>query len=69
LAASTEVGSGPDEDRGRVQTDTDGDYIYTPDFSRAVPVSEESLSERIDALIAEDAETAARASGNRISLP
>jgi hypothetical protein len=52
-----------------VQTESDGDYVYTPDFSHAVPMSEESLSERIDALIAEDAETAARASGNRISLP
>ncbi len=52
-----------------VQTESDGDYIYTPDFSHAVPVTELVLSERIDELIAEDAETAARASGNRISLP
>jgi hypothetical protein len=35
----------------------------------AVLVTELLLSERIDRLIAEDAETAARASGYRISTP
>jgi hypothetical protein len=52
-----------------VQTESDGDYIYTSDFSHAVPVTERVLSERIDELIAEDTETAARASGYRISMP
>ncbi len=52
-----------------VQTESDGDYIYAPDFGHAVPVNEQILSERIDELIAEDIETAARPSGNRISLP
>jgi hypothetical protein len=32
----------------------DGDYIYTPDFSHAVPLAEPSLSEAIDRLIIED---------------
>jgi hypothetical protein len=36
------------------QIDGDGDYIYTPDFSHAVPLTEQSLSGRIDGLIAED---------------
>jgi hypothetical protein len=37
-----------------VQIDADGDYIYTPDFSHAVPLTEQTLGERIDNLIAED---------------
>jgi hypothetical protein len=37
-----------------VQIDAGGDYIYTPDFSHAVPLTERFLSERIDRLIAED---------------
>jgi ESAT-6 protein secretion system EspG family protein len=32
----------------------DGDYIYTPDFSHAVPLTEHFLGERIDRLIADD---------------
>jgi hypothetical protein len=36
------------------QIDSDGDYIYTPDFSHAVPLTEQFLSGRIDSLIAED---------------
>jgi hypothetical protein len=37
-----------------VQIYADGDYIYTPDFGHAVPLTEQSLSGRIDNLIAED---------------
>jgi hypothetical protein len=37
-----------------IQIDGDGDYIYTPDFSHAIPLTEQFLSERIDRLIAED---------------
>jgi hypothetical protein len=37
-----------------VQIDADGDYIYTPDFSHAVPLTEQTLGERIDSVIAED---------------
>ena len=37
-----------------VRADADGDYIYAPDFSHAVPVTEQSLGERIDRLIAVD---------------
>ena len=37
-----------------VQIDADGDYIYTPDFSHAVPLTEHVLRGRIDNLIAED---------------
>lgn len=37
-----------------VHADADGDYIYAPDFSHAVPVTEQSLGERIDRLIADD---------------
>lgn len=37
-----------------VQIDGDGDYLYTPDFSHAVPLTGQFLSERIDRLIAED---------------
>ena len=33
-----------------VQVRGDGDYIYNPDFSHAVPVTEQNLSERIDRL-------------------
>jgi hypothetical protein len=36
------------------QIDGDGDYIHTPDFSHAVPLTEQSLSGWIDGLIAED---------------
>jgi hypothetical protein len=36
------------------QIDSDGDYIYTQDFSHAVPLTEQSLRWRIDGLIAED---------------
>ena len=32
----------------------DGDYVYTPDFSHAVPVAEPALIEAIDRLIVED---------------
>jgi hypothetical protein len=37
-----------------VHADADGDYIYAPDFSHAVPVTEQALGERIERLIAED---------------
>jgi hypothetical protein len=37
-----------------IQIDGDGDYIYTPDYSHAIPLTEQLLSERIDRLIAED---------------
>jgi hypothetical protein len=37
-----------------VQINADGDYIYTSDFSHAVPLTEKFLGERIDTLIAED---------------
>jgi hypothetical protein len=37
-----------------LQIDGDGDYVYTPDFSHAVPVTEHILGERINGLIAED---------------
>jgi hypothetical protein len=37
-----------------LQIDGDGDYVYRPDFSHAVPLTEHLLSERIDGLIAED---------------
>jgi hypothetical protein len=39
----------------------DGDYIYTPDFSHAVPLTEQSLRGRIDGLIAEDISARRRA--------
>jgi hypothetical protein len=32
----------------------DGEYIYTPDFSRATPLTTQILSDRIDQIIAED---------------
>jgi hypothetical protein len=32
----------------------DGDYVYTPDFSHAVPLAEPSLGEAIDGLMVED---------------
>lgn len=37
-----------------IHIEADGDYVYTPAFSHAVPVTEHSLGERIDRLIAED---------------
>jgi hypothetical protein len=37
-----------------IQIDADGDYIYTQDYSHAVPLTEQFLGERIDSLIAED---------------
>jgi hypothetical protein len=37
-----------------IQIDADGDYVYTPDFSHAVPLTEHLLRERIDSLITED---------------
>lgn len=37
-----------------IQVDGDGDYIYAPDFSHAVPLDEQLLSGRIDELIVED---------------
>jgi hypothetical protein len=37
-----------------IQIDGDGDYIYTPDFSHAVALTEHVLRDRIDSLIAED---------------
>jgi hypothetical protein len=40
-----------------IQVEGDGDYIYTPDFSHAVPVTEQLLGGRIDRLIAEDVST------------
>jgi hypothetical protein len=43
------------------QIDADGDYIYTPDFSHAVPLTEQFLSERIDNLIVEDISALRRA--------
>jgi hypothetical protein len=43
------------------QIDSDGDYIYAPDFSHAVPLTEQSLRGRIDGLIAEDISARRRA--------
>ena len=37
-----------------VQVRDDGDYIYEPDFSHAMPMTEQKLVNRIDQLIAED---------------
>jgi hypothetical protein len=37
-----------------VRIKEDGEYIYTPDFRRARPLTERILAERIDKLIAED---------------
>jgi hypothetical protein len=37
-----------------VRIKEDGEYIYTPDFRRAKPLTETILAERIDKLIAED---------------
>lgn len=37
-----------------VRIEGDGDYVYTPDRSRAVPVTAQSLRTRIDELIAAD---------------
>jgi hypothetical protein len=37
-----------------IQIEADGDYVYSPDFSHAVPVTAQSLKERIDRIIAED---------------
>jgi hypothetical protein len=37
-----------------VRIKEDGEYIYTPDFLRAKPLTEAVLAERIDKLIAED---------------
>ena len=37
-----------------VQIGEDGDYLYTPDFAYAVPVSRQALGNRIGALIARD---------------
>lgn len=46
-------------DRGKkavvwVRIREDGEYIYTPDFRRATPLTQAILAERIDKLIAED---------------
>ncbi|BDB40896.1 MULTISPECIES: ESX secretion-associated protein EspG [Mycobacterium] len=37
-----------------VQISDDGDYVYVPDFSHAVPATERKLADRIDDLIAAD---------------
>lgn len=37
-----------------VRIDGDRDYIYTPDYSQAVPVTPPTLRKRIDQLIAAD---------------
>lgn len=37
-----------------VRIKDDGDYIYTPDFAEATPVTQSVLAERIDRLISED---------------
>lgn len=37
-----------------LQIGGDGDYLYTPDFAYAVPMTEQSLCDRIDRLIADD---------------
>lgn len=48
-------GLDPDKDTAVwVRITDDGDYLYTPDYRRAVPVTRPALSERIDRLIAGD---------------
>lgn len=46
-----------------VQINDDGDYIYSPDFSHAIPVTAQNLSKRIDQLIAKDVAALRQARG------
>jgi hypothetical protein len=46
-----------------IHVDADGDYIYTPEFSHAIPLTEQVLRERIDRLIAEDVSALRRRRG------
>lgn len=46
-----------------VHVDDEGDYIYAPDFSHAVPVTVSALGDRIDRLIADDITALSRRRG------